>query len=176
MAQRLWHAPYPCIKAVLTWDAFLDALVSDHPYPEYSQCILCGKNYSLVEVDCGPWAAGEHAGLAIPSTETWSWGLLCRDQMRYLVGVHCVCQPCLLEVVQSGELPWDPDDLRRHGLRGEEGSLLSCVPPVWPCPHRTQYAPGQKHSSDTRRSYAAPAGGRYGPGGPRQPGDCGVRE
>jgi hypothetical protein len=118
MAQRLWHAPYPCIKAVLTWDAFLDALLSDHPYPEYYQCILCGKNDSLVEVDCGPWAAGEHAGLAIPSTETRSWGLLFRDQMRYLVGVHCVCQPCLLEVVQSGALPWEPDDLRRHGLRG----------------------------------------------------------
>jgi len=116
MMTRTWLETSPRIKAVVTWDAFLDALCSDYPYPEYYQCILCGKNDSLVEVDCGPWDAGEHAGLAIPATETRSWGLLFRDQITYLVGVHCVCRPCLLEVVQSGELPWDPDDLRHHGL------------------------------------------------------------
>jgi hypothetical protein len=110
MVTRTWLAMYPRIKAVLTWDAFLDALCSDHPYPEYDQCILCGKNDSLVEVDCGPWAAGEHTDLAIPATETRSWGVLFRDQISYLVGVHCVCRPCLLEVVQSGKLPWAPDD------------------------------------------------------------------
>jgi hypothetical protein len=91
-------------------------LLSDHPHPEYDQCILCGRNHALVEVDCGPWAEGEHAGRAIPSTETQSWGLLFRDQISSLVGVHCVCQPCLIAVIQSGELPWDLDDLRRHGI------------------------------------------------------------
>jgi hypothetical protein len=110
MVTRPWLATYPRIKAVVTWDAFLDALCSEPPYPEYDPCLLCGKKDSLVEVDCGPWAAGEPTGLAMPATETRSWGVLCRDQISDLVGGHGVCRPCLLAVVQSGELPWDPDD------------------------------------------------------------------
>jgi hypothetical protein len=116
MTPRHWLAGYPRIKAVLRGDAFLDAVLGEHPHPEYYQCILCGRNHLLTEVDFGPWAEGEELGRAIPSTETVSWGLLFRAQLSYLVGVHCVCQPCLIEVIQSRELPWDPDDLRRHGI------------------------------------------------------------
>ena len=97
MAQRTWLDTYPRIKAVLQWDAFLDALFSDHPYPEYYGCILCQTNGStLIEVDFGSWEEGEQSGRAIPSTETRSWGLLFRDRISYLLGVHCVCQSCLL--------------------------------------------------------------------------------
>src|SRR5262249_23912579 len=79
MPKRTWMDTYPHIKAVLQGDAFLDALFSDHPHPEYYGCILCQVNHSLIEVDFGPWDEGEHAGRAIPCTETRSWGLLCRD-------------------------------------------------------------------------------------------------
>ena len=120
MAFRIWSKGYPRVTMVFRWDVFFDALFDEHPYPEYYQCILCSKNASLVEVDCGAWPDGEQAGHAIPSSETRSWGLLFRDQISYLVGLHCFCRGCLIEVVQKRELPLDPDDLRHHGLLGEE--------------------------------------------------------
>src|SRR5262245_3360017 len=66
----------------------------------------------IVPDTIGAWPDGEQAGHAIPSSETRSWGLLFREQISYLVGLHCFCRGCLVEVVQKRELPFDAEDLR----------------------------------------------------------------